>query len=66
MKLATHRDGVEGAARLGMIVGDFMVDVGRLGAARGVPLPDTMLGMIDHGQPGLAAILRSRLFSATR
>jgi 2-keto-4-pentenoate hydratase/2-oxohepta-3-ene-1,7-dioic acid hydratase in catechol pathway len=33
--------------RLGAIVGDFAIDLERLGAAGGVPLPDNMLDFID-------------------
>jgi len=56
MKLATFRTDVSAAARLGVIVGDQMVDVARLGETLGLPFPDTMLGMIDAGRAGLAAL----------
>lgn len=56
MKLATYRTGVQAAARLGVIHGDQMVDVAALGGRIGVPLPGTMLGMIDAGAAGLAAL----------
>lgn len=56
MKLVTYRNGVEGAGRLGVIVGDLVVDVAALAAAAGQSLPDTMLGLIDAGRPGLAAL----------
>lgn len=60
MKLATYRHGTEGAARLGVIVGDQMVDVDAIGETVGELLPDSMLGMIDSGRSGietLAAVL---------
>lgn len=56
MKLVTYRAGVESAARLGVMAGDLVVDVARLVPA----LPDSMLGLIDAGRPGLEA-LRARL-----
>ncbi|WP_323040441.1 fumarylacetoacetate hydrolase family protein [Gemmobacter sp.] len=56
MKLVTYRAGVEAAARLGVIADDLVVDVGRLGAAFDEALPDTMLGLIDLGRPGLQAL----------
>ena len=56
MKLVTFRASVEDAARLGVIVGDLVVDVAAFGDAYGEPLPDTMLGLIDAGAPGLAAL----------
>jgi hypothetical protein len=56
MKLVTYRASVEYAARLGVIVDDMVVDVAALGESLGDPLPDTMLGLIDAGRPGLAAL----------
>jgi len=56
MKLVTYRAGIEGAARLGVIVDDMVVDVAALGTEMGVDLPDSMLGLIDTGRPGLAAL----------
>lgn len=56
MKLVTYRAGVEAAARLGVIADDLIVDVGRLGDAFDEALPDTMLGLIDLGRPGLQAL----------
>ena len=56
MKLATYRTESTDKARLGVIHGDQMVDVGLLGEALGVAFPDTMLGMIDAGRAGLAAL----------
>ena len=56
MKLVTFRASVEDAARLGVIVGDLVVDVAAFGDAYGEPLPDTMLGLIDAGAPGVATL----------
>lgn len=56
MKLVTYRAFVEGPARLGVIVGDLVVDAARLAEAYNEPMPDTMLGLIDAGRPGLAAL----------
>jgi 2-keto-4-pentenoate hydratase/2-oxohepta-3-ene-1,7-dioic acid hydratase in catechol pathway len=56
VKLVTYRSSVEAAARLGVIVGDLVVDAAALGAAFGAKMPDTMLGLIDTGRPGLAAL----------
>lgn len=56
MKLVTYRASVEDAARLGVIEGDLVVDVERLAAGQGECLPATMLGLIDTGRPGLAAL----------
>lgn len=56
MKLVTYRASVEEEARLGVIVGDLVIDAEALGAAFGTDIPDTMLGLIDTGKPGLAAL----------
>ena len=56
MKLVTYRAPVEGAARLGVIQGDLVVDVAALGDTFGENLPDSMLGLIDQGRPGLDAL----------
>ena len=56
MKLVTFRAGVEALARLGVIADDLVVDVASLGAAFDEPLPDSMLGLIDLGRPGLEAL----------
>ena len=56
MKLVTYRTAPDGAGRLGVIAHDHVVDVARLGAAFDEDLPDTMLGLIDLGQPGLDAL----------
>lgn len=56
MKLVTYRASAEAAARLGVLVGDLVVDAALLGAAYGENLPDSMLGLIDLGRPGLAGL----------
>ena len=56
MKLVTYRASVEGAARLGVIAGDLVVDVERLGDACGEELPGSMLGLIDADRPGLETL----------
>ncbi len=56
MKLVTYRASVEAEARLGVIDGDLVVDVEALGATHGEDLPDSMLGLIDAGRPGLEAL----------
>ncbi|HSF63802.1 MAG TPA: fumarylacetoacetate hydrolase family protein [Paracoccaceae bacterium] len=54
MKLVTYRRDVESAARLGVVDGDMVVD-----AAAILPgLPPSMLGLIDAGPAGLAALRR--------
>lgn len=54
MRLVTYRASIEAEARLGAIAGDFVVDLARLGAARGVPLPSRMLDFIDLGPQAVA------------
>ncbi|MFW7344489.1 MAG: fumarylacetoacetate hydrolase family protein [Pigmentiphaga sp.] len=49
MRLVTYRTTVAEQARLGAVVGDRVVDLARLGAVAGVPLPDDMLAFIDLG-----------------
>ncbi len=56
MKLVTYRATVEDDARLGVIVDDLIIDAQALGAAHGEDMPDTMLGLIDTGRPGVAAL----------
>ncbi len=56
MKLVTFRTSVEAEARLGVIIGDHVADVGALGEAYDVALPSTMLGLIDAGRDGLKAL----------
>lgn len=55
MRLVTYRAGT-GAARLGVLSDGLVVDVARLGLASGVPLPDNMLGLIDHQATALPAL----------
>ena len=57
MKLVTYRASVEAAARLGVISGDLVLDTALLGEAFGEAIPDSMLGLIDAGKPGLAALV---------
>lgn len=56
MKLVTYRASVEAAARLGVIVDDLVIDVAALGDVMGENLPDSMLGLIDLGRPGLQTL----------
>ena len=56
MKLVTYRASIEAAARLGVISGDLVLDAALLGEAFGEAVPDSMLGLIDAGKPGLAAL----------
>ncbi len=56
MKLVTFRASVEAGARLGVLAGDLVVDVAALGEALGENLPDSMLGLIDLGRPGLETL----------
>ncbi|MBE0553486.1 MAG: fumarylacetoacetate hydrolase family protein [Rhodobacteraceae bacterium] len=56
MKLVTYRASVEAAARLGVLHQELVVDVARLGADHGETLPDSMLGLIDTGRPGLETL----------
>ena len=56
MKLVTYRATIEAEARLGVLKDDLVIDVEALGDAHGTDLPDTMLGMIDAGKPGLTAL----------
>jgi 2-keto-4-pentenoate hydratase/2-oxohepta-3-ene-1,7-dioic acid hydratase in catechol pathway len=56
MKLVTYRASIEAPARLGVLVDDLVVDVEALADAFGEDLPDTMLGLIDAGRPGLETL----------
>jgi len=56
MKLVTYRASVEAAASLGVLIDDLVVDVWALGDSVGEELPDTMIGLIDLGRGGLAAL----------
>lgn len=58
MRLITYRAHPSAQARLGAIAGETVVDVGRLGAASGIPLPDDMLSFIGQGPAVLAALRR--------
>lgn len=59
MRLTTFRSETAAAARLGVLVGDQMVDVGLLGEALGQPFPFSMLGIIDAGRGGFAALKKA-------
>ena len=54
MRLVTYRSNVSAAARLGAIVSDRVVDLERLGAARGAALPSTMQDFIELGPDAVA------------
>lgn len=56
MKLVTYRAGVESAARLGILNGDLVIDVERLGDSAGIELPSAMLELIDQGTATLDVI----------
>ncbi|MBB4225893.1 fumarylacetoacetate hydrolase family protein [Variovorax guangxiensis] len=49
MRLVTYRAHVAAVARLGAIVEDLVVDLQRLGAHAGQPVPDDMLAFIELG-----------------
>ena len=56
MRLVTYRSVIDAAARLGVLESDLVIDVERLGAKAGQPLPATMLELIDLGPVALAAL----------
>jgi 2-keto-4-pentenoate hydratase/2-oxohepta-3-ene-1,7-dioic acid hydratase in catechol pathway len=56
MRLVTYRDSTEAAARLGLIEGDFVVDVERLGRSGNVALPSSMLELLEAGPVALRAV----------
>lgn len=56
MRLVTYRSSPEAAARLGLIEGEFVVDVERLGRGANVDLPSSMLGLIDAGPVALRVV----------
>lgn len=58
MKLVSYRASVVDAARLGVLQGDEVVDVQRLGAHHGVDLPCCMLTLIDMGPSALKELGR--------
>jgi 2-keto-4-pentenoate hydratase/2-oxohepta-3-ene-1,7-dioic acid hydratase in catechol pathway len=53
MRLVSYRATIEGAARLGALVDDLVVDLERLGQKAGEPLPAAMLEFIDAGAVAL-------------
>ncbi|WP_157219937.1 fumarylacetoacetate hydrolase family protein [Flavisphingomonas formosensis] len=56
MRLVTYRASIEAEARLGVLAGDLVVDIAKLGARAGVPLPSRMLDFIDLGPVALAEL----------
>ncbi|HKR87366.1 MAG TPA: fumarylacetoacetate hydrolase family protein [Phenylobacterium sp.] len=56
MRLVTYRKNIEAAARLGVLIDEAVLDVEALGAAHGVALPNTMLGIIDDHLGALPAL----------
>lgn len=64
MRLVTYRGNIEAAARLGAVVGELVVDVERIGAHAGVPLPSSMLDFIDLG-PSASMALKKILSDQT-
>lgn len=56
MKLVTYRQSADDGAQLGVVHGDLVVDVFAFGRAIGQDFPDSMLGLIDAGKPGLDAL----------
>jgi 2-keto-4-pentenoate hydratase/2-oxohepta-3-ene-1,7-dioic acid hydratase in catechol pathway len=65
MHLVTFRKGAE-RARLGVVVGDLIVDVERLGKAHGLGLPGDMLLLIDAAPTALPALRELIDLSASR
>jgi 2-keto-4-pentenoate hydratase/2-oxohepta-3-ene-1,7-dioic acid hydratase in catechol pathway len=55
VRLITYRKG-SSRARLGVVVGDLVVDVERLGNAHGINLPDDMLLLIDAAPTALPVL----------
>ena len=56
MKLVSFRNSPEAAARLGVLEGRFVVDVEKLGKRENVPLPGSMLDLIQAGPHTLTAL----------
>lgn len=56
MRLVTYRQTIESEARLGAVVGPYIVDIQRFGAAHGFSLPSTMLEFIDLGPQATAIV----------
>lgn len=59
MRLVTYRSTAASEGRLGIVHGDLVVDVVRLGASVGQTFPATMLDLIDQGPDALAALGRA-------
>ena len=56
MKLVSFRSSPEAAARLGVLEGRFVIDVEKLGTRENVPLPGSMLDLIQAGPHALSAL----------
>lgn len=56
MKLVTYRNGSVSEGRLGVIHGDLVIDVQRLGLAVGAEFTSSMLTFIDQGPDALQAL----------
>ena len=56
MKLVTYRASIDDEARLGVIHNDLIIDAESLGAASDQDIPDSMLGLIDCGRPGVTTL----------
>lgn len=56
MRLVTYRVDVEAEGRLGVLVDGLVIDVAKLGARAGVPLPSRMLDFIDLGPVAVAEL----------
>ena len=56
MRLVSYRASPEAAARVGLLEGDFVVDIERLGRSANVVLPGSMLELIDAGPVALGAV----------
>ncbi|MGA2054055.1 MAG: fumarylacetoacetate hydrolase family protein [Bradyrhizobium sp.] len=56
MRLVTYRETIESEARLGVIDGDLVVDIEKIGAKAGLSLPASMLGFIDLGPSAILSL----------
>jgi len=56
MKLVTYRSSPDARASLGIVYHDLIIDAAKLGKFCGQDIPDTMLGLIDAGRPGVIAL----------
>jgi 2-keto-4-pentenoate hydratase/2-oxohepta-3-ene-1,7-dioic acid hydratase in catechol pathway len=56
MRLVTYRETIESGARLGVIDGDLVVDVEKIGAKAGLSLPASMLDFIDLGPSAILSL----------